>query len=136
MKKLLVILFVLFLPLVSLSQGLGDDYKTVFNKVKNTEKFSNVTFNATDDRRWINAEGKLGWCSYGFALDGEDYCNVVILIPYTVETATDLIKYNNANLVVMDTNNWNLYRQDGAIVRISLKSIDNNLTFYYYFIKL
>ena len=136
MKKLLVTLLVLLSPLISLSQGLGDDYKTVFSKTKNEEKFSNVTFNITEDRRWINAEGKLGWCSYGFPLDGEDYCNVVILIPYTVETATDLIKYNNTNLVVMDTNNWNLYRQDGAIVRITLKSIDNNLTFYYYFIKL
>ncbi len=134
MKKLLTLLALLLASYISFSQGLGDSYKIIYNKLKENSNHSNITFNSDSERKWISSETEYGWNSYGFLLDGDDYCSVVIIVPRDVVTAHSLIEHNNKNFVVVDSKNWNVYRQDGNLVRVRLDSVDNNLVFYYYFI--
>ena len=134
MKKLLILLILLLASYISFSQGLGESYKTVYNKLKENSNHSNITFNSDSERKWISSETEYSWCSYGFLLDGDDYCSVVIIIPRETATVHSLIEHNNKNFVIVDSKNWNAYRQDGNLVRIRLDSVNNNLVFYYYFI--
>jgi len=129
-KLLLMIALVIGLPMLSLSQGLNEDYTTVYEKVKKG-KFTDMTFNTNNDRKWINATSELGWNSFGFPLDG-NVCDVVILTPYSREGVVEMVKYCNTNLIIIDSHNWNIYRQDGTLGRVTLKSIDNYLVFYFY----
>ena len=136
MKKLLTLLVLLLASYISFSQGLNDDYTTVFNKVKNG-KFTDITFNTNDGRKWINAYSQIGWNSYGFPIDG-NICEVVILAPYSKEGVIEMIKYCNTNLVTIDTHNWNFYRDDGSLGRVTLVPIgpsdktNRALVFYFY----
>ena len=129
-KLLLSIALVIGLPMLCLSQGLNEDYTTVYNKVKEGE-FKDMTFNTNADHKWINAYSELGWNCYGFPLHG-NVCDVVILTPYTKEGVASMIEYCNANLVIIDTHNWNFYRNDGTVGRMTLKSVEGNLVFYLY----
>ena len=131
MKKLLILLVLLLVSYMSFSQGLNEDYTTVYDKVKKGEEFRDMTFNTDKERKWINAYSSIGWNSYGFPLHG-NVCDVVIFVPFNNEGASAMIQYCNANLIIIDAHNWNFYREDNSAGRVTLKSVDGNLTFYFY----
>ena len=130
MKKLLILLISLLTSYISYSQGLNESYNVVYSKIKNGE-FKDITFNTNDDRKWINAYSKIGWNCYGFPIDG-NICDMVITMPYTAELVSGMAEYFNSHLVIVDSHNWNTYRQDGSLARVTLKSVDGNLVFYIY----
>jgi len=124
------LLALLLASYMSFSQGLNEDYTTVYDKIKKGE-FTDMTFNTDKERKWINTTSEIGWNSYGFPLHG-NVCDVVIFIPYDKKGASEMIQYCNTNLVIIDANNWNFYREDDSAGRITLKVIDGNITFYIY----
>lgn len=117
------------------AQSLGDGYKDTYTALKADKTVKKINYNADETRKWINYESELGWKSHGFALD-QDFCEVIILTPYTVADVNALVAALNKSLVIIDRNNWEVYRRDGSIVRVTLKPVEDNLVFYYYFVKL
>ena len=161
MKKLLVVFLLFLTPLLSYSQNLGDSYKVIYDIIhkehhnygtpsfdnsdhnlstflKNTDSSSIILKNTPDKKRvWINVESKLigGWISYGF-LSKDSYCDIITLMPLYNEALMEIIKYNNSNMIIINnTSDWITRSPNKNMTGVTLKIVDSEFMFYYYFIK-
>lgn len=134
MKRLILLL--LLVPTLTFSQGIGDKYFDVNRALSSkTSNFYNIKYNNDGDVfNNISAENEFAGYIYFFPKEGDwrMHCSLIALIPKSRDGVFDFIKYLNREYVVVDDKNWDFYRQDGLIVRVELKSVDNALVFYYY----
>lgn len=131
-----IVLLLLLLPTLSFSQGIGDRYFDVNRLLSDKSNgFFNIKYsNEGETYNNISAENDFAGYIYFFPKEGDWRlrCALIALIPKSRESVFGFIKYLNNEYIVIDDKNWDFYRQDGYIVRVELKSVDNALVFYYY----
>lgn len=135
MKKLITLLVFLQLSVSAYSQGIGDSYYDAMKALTNNKTYYNIKFNNDGDTyNNISAENDFGGYIYFFPKEGDwqRRCALIALIPGTREKVFDFIEYLNKTYVVINDKAWDFYRQDGMVVRVELKTVDNLLVFYYF----
>lgn len=134
MKKLLLLL--LLIPTLTFSQGIGDSYYDAMKALTNDKSYKNVEFENKNENSYnsISAETDFASLIYYFPKEGEwmRRCAAIAFIPKSRGNVFSFIEYLNKTYVIIDDKNWDFYRQDGIVVRVELKTVDELLVFYYY----